>query len=121
MHAGGALGDLVAHGVQADEVLAAEVRRRFLYELPRVGDVGDLGLHRVKQDAGLGDRPAAGRAPASAGWTRGGDRGGVLSGARGRTGVTGGEEVGRRRRLGAGGDRVVQRAPGIGVLHAGEN
>src|SRR6185437_10197058 len=59
VYLGRARGDLVTHGVQADEVLAAEVGGRVGNERPRVGDLGDLRLHRVEQYAGLGGGPAA--------------------------------------------------------------
>jgi ribonuclease J len=56
-----ALGDLAAHGVDADHMLAAEVRARLGDERPGVGDVRDAGLHRVKAQARLGDGPVVER------------------------------------------------------------
>ncbi len=57
-----------------------------------------------------GQRPAGARPGRPVPWRA------ARRGARSRA-----EAVGRRRRLGAGGDRGVERAPGVGVLHAGED
>ena len=68
VHPGGALGDLVPHRVDADQPLPAEVGGGVRHQRPRVGDVGDPGLHVVQPEPGLGHRPLVERVrPAGAG------------------------------------------------------